>query len=138
MKNGKPNDSAIAHVGEYIGHRIAGANKQESAQMAGYSVTTSRNPSLIEATKAYAIVVSEMLDKNTRIMRLMIDSVENDIKTGVFDELGTKTKAEIAHKLAQIHDIMTPKVTIKESKDANGNVTRTSWGTGSLQPSDKE
>lgn len=138
MKTGETKTDTIQRVGAYVDHRLAGANKQESAQLAGYSEQTARTPSLIERTKTYALVITEMLDKNTRLMRAMIDSLEQDVESGLFDLLSPKTKVEITHKLAQIHDTLTPKVTIKESKDANGNVTRTSWGTGSLQPSDKE
>lgn len=130
MKNGEPSAKELNHVGAYVEARLVGANKQESALQAGYAQSTARTPSLIERTKAYGIVVTEMLDNNTRLMRAMIDSVEEDIANGVFDLLNPKTKVEIAHKLAQIHDIMTPKVTVKESTDAKGNKTRTIWGTG--------
>lgn len=135
MKKQTTSDNAVKHVGEYVDERLSGSNKQEAALRAGYSESTARTPSLIERTKAYAVVVTEMLDKNTRLMRAMTDSLEQDIESGFFDLLPPKTKVEIAYKLAQIHDTLTPKITVKETTDAKGNKTRQTWGTtGSPQP----
>ena len=137
MKNGQPSTKEIQHVGAYVDARLVGANKQESALQAGYSPTTARNPSLIERTKAYGLVVTEMLDKHTRLMHAMTDSLQKDVESGLFDLLNPKTKVEIAYKLAQIHDVLTPKVTIKETTDKDGNKTRTLWGTGDAPQGEK-
>lgn len=129
MANRKIKDSAVTRVGKYLEGRIAGSNKKDSALMAGYSAQTARTPSLIEQTKAYSVVVTEMLDRNTRIMRAMIDSIEQSVQSGQFDLLHPKIKAEIAYKMAQIHDVMTPKVTVKETQNKDGTISRVLWGT---------
>jgi phage terminase small subunit len=133
MKNGETSGSAVNHVSKYVGHRLAGANKQESAVLAGYSETTAQKPSLIENTKAYALVVQNMLNKNSLMMSKIMDSINDDINEGTVAVLEPTEKVEIAYKIAKIHDILTPKVTIKETTDKDGNKTRTAWGTGSLQ-----
>ena len=137
MKNREPKDSAVQHVGAYLDARLTGANKHESALQAGYSEQTARTPSLIERTKAYGLVITEMLDKHTRLMHAMTDSLQKDVESGLFDLLNPKTKVEIAYKLAQIHDVLTPKVTIKETTDKDGNKTRTLWGTGDAPQGEK-
>lgn len=136
MKNGETSSSAVNHVTKYVDNRLAGSNKQESALLAGYSEKTARTPSLIEHTKAYALVVQKMLNKNSTMMAKIMDSVNDDIEEGTIAMLEPQEKVEIAYKIAKIHDILTPKVTIKETTDKDGNKTRTAWGTGSLQQSE--
>lgn len=130
MNNQELRPSTVKHVSEYIDERMSGNNKQESAQRAGYSVSTSRNPSLIESTQAYAVIITEILDKNARVTQKMLNSIAEDVESGLFDELSPQIKAEIAFKLVRIHDTLTPRVTVKESTDAKGNKTRHIWGTG--------
>lgn len=136
MKNLKPKDSAIEHVSAYIGERLAGANKQESALTAGYSETTARKPSLIEETKAYAIVVTRVLNTNSHTLNETMQELRQVVETKPVDWQKAYLIAQVADKMAKIHDTLTPKITVKETKDANGNITRTSWGTGSLQSSE--
>ena len=136
MKNGESNKTALQHAGAYVGERLAGANKRESAIKAGYSESTARKPSLIEHTQAYALVVKETLGDSSHALRTIVRYIIEDTETDLFKALPTQTKVEIGYKLAKIYDVLTPKVTVKETKDANGNITRTSWGTGSLQPNE--
>lgn len=136
MKTGQTSDNAIEHVAAYVDNRLAGANKQESALLAEYSPATARNPSLIEATKAYAVVIKETLGDSSTAMRTIVRYIIDDTQTDVFKALPTQTKVEIAYKMAKIYEVLTPKVTVKESTDGKGNKTRTIWGTGGAQPSE--
>lgn len=136
MQKGENKADTMKRVGAYVGERLAGANKQESALVAGYSEQTAKTPSLIENTKAYALTVTRVLasaganmDKAQEFLRL---ELEKDTPNPVI----AQQWAILAQTQAKTMDILTPKVTVKETKDANGNVTRTSWGTGSLQTSE--
>ena len=133
MKNGQPSENAIRHASTYVDSRLAGANKHDSAIVANYSESTANKPSLIEQTKAYGIVVTETLNNNSTALRQVVRFINEDVYTDMFQALPTSTKVDIAYKMAKIHDILTPKVTIKETTDKDGNKTRTAWGSGSLQ-----
>lgn len=129
MKSGKTSDNAIEHVGKYIDNRLAGANKQQSALLADYSETTATVPSLIENTQAYAVIMQEMLRDNSVIMRVLTQSLRNDLANGALDNLKPMEKAQILKIQAQVEDILRPKITVKETTDSKGNKVRTLWGT---------
>lgn len=129
MQNGQPSDNAIHHVSNYVDHRLAGANKHDSAVQAGYSESTARTPSLIEHTKAYSIVVNDILGKNAALMRKMTDSIGHNVANGDFDSVEIAEQVDIAYKMAKIYDILTPKITVQETTDKDGNKTRKAWGT---------
>lgn len=129
MKKGETKENTAQRIDAYLDGRIVGTNKQDSALEAGYNASTARNPSLIEHTQAYAVAVTEILGANTLRLRNALVSLDQDMQNGLFDMLSPKTKVDIAYKLAQIHDILTPKVTVKETQNKDGTVTRTLWGT---------
>lgn len=118
---------------EYIHSRLAGANKQESALAAGYATATARNPTLIESTKAYMTVQTQILDKNNKnlytIQQIVTEALEKEPKDLVMAE----TASRIGKNLTGIYTAMMPKVTLKESTDKNGNVTRTAWAQNASQ-----
>lgn len=130
MKSGQTSDNAVNHVGAYVGARIAGANKQESALQAGYSETTARKPSLIENTKAYAVVITETLNENATALREVLAVVRGEMQKDVKNPQALYLWTQIAKNLTAVHTALTPRVTIKETTDKDGNKTRSIWGTG--------
>ena len=78
MKRGETKADTFKRVGDYVGSRLAGNNKQESAQGAGYSYETSRKPSLIENTAVYAEIVNKTLASNGVVMLELIESLRAD------------------------------------------------------------
>lgn len=133
MQKGENKGDTMKRVGAYVGERLAGANKQESALVAGYSEQTARTPSLIEQTKAYAVVVTRVLSVTADNMDKAQEFLHLELAKDVPNPVICQQWAILAQTQAKTMDILTPKVTVKETKDANGNITRTSWGTGSLQ-----
>ena len=120
-------------VVDYIGHRLEGDNKMISAQKAGYSVETSKKPGLIEHTKAYQSIVEQILTENASIMLWLSSSIHNDIKEGKLDDLKPVEKGQLYKIITDTNDKLIPKVTLKESTDKNGNVTRTAWAQNASQ-----
>jgi len=126
-------EDAQKNVTEYIHNRLAGANKMESALVAGYSETTSRRPSLIENTKTYAIVQKQILDKNNTNLFIVQEIVNEALQKEPKDLVMAETASRIGKNLTAIYTALTPKVTLKESTDKNGNVTRTAWAQNASQ-----
>lgn len=128
MTKGETKDNTIQRVGAYVGERLAGANKQESALEAGYSDSTAKRPSLIEATQTYQIIVEKILTENASTMHILALSLNDDAKKGLFDTLKPLEKAQIYKIITETNDKLTPKVTVKQTTDAKGNKTTTAWG----------
>jgi hypothetical protein len=126
-------DSAVKKVTEYIDTKARGANKMESAQRAGYSVNVSRKPSIIEHTKTYQSIVDRILTENAGTMNIIAESLNEDAKNGVLDELKPLERAQLYKIIVDVNDKLIPKVTLKESTDKNGNVTRTAWAQNASQ-----
>lgn len=125
--------STVKHVTDYIGHKVAGANKMQSAKMAGYSDAVARRPMQIESTQTYKEIADKILSSNARVMLHLIESLEEDMKSGKLSELKPTEKSNILKVQAQVEDIMKPKVTLKQVTDKNGNVTRTAWAQNASQ-----
>lgn len=115
-------------VKKYVEEKMMGNNKMQSAIVSGYSTETAKHPSLIERTKAYEAKVKEILEGSHLMLHQMMSSLDNDVKSGLFDTLKPETKVAIAYKIAQIHQILTPKITIKEQTNKDGSISRTIWG----------
>ena len=105
----------------------------ESALEAGYSESTSRRPSLIENTKTYAIVQKQILDKNNQNLYTIQEIVTEALQKEPKDLVMAETASRIGKNLTGIYTAMMPKVTLKESTDKNGNVTRTAWAQNASQ-----
>lgn len=116
-------------MSEYIDHRLAGSNKHDSAVMAGYSESTAKRTNLIESTRAYAVVVNETLHDNSTALRQVVRLINQGVLKDAFAELPVLQQVEIAYKMAKIHDVLTPKITVQETTDKDGNKTRRAWGT---------
>lgn len=125
--------STVKNVTNYIGHKVAGANKMQSAKMAGYSDAVARRPMQIENTQTYKDIADKILSGNARIMLHLIESLQDDILNGALDSLKPTEKSQILKVQAQVEDIMKPKVTLKQVTDKNGNVTRTAWAQNASQ-----
>lgn len=136
MNNPELRASTVKHVTEYIDERIAGSNKGESAVRAGYSEQTARTPSLIEQTKAYAVVITQVLERNAGSLHATMHEMHEVVTSEPVNWEKALIISKVAEKLANIQDKLTPKITVKETKNADGTTTRTSWGTGSLQQSE--
>lgn len=126
-------EEAKKNVTEYIHSRLAGANKMKSALEAGYSETTARTPSLIENTKTYAIVQKQILDENNKNLYTIQEIVTEALQKEPRDLVMAETASRIGKNLTGIYTAMMPKVTLKESTDKNGNVTRTAWAQNASQ-----
>ena len=105
----------------------------EAAQMAGYSVATSRNPTLIESTQRYNEIVKQTLDTNAKSLQLTLDNVSEELQNDEKDWQKLYLMSQVASKLTSVHTALTPRVTLKESTDKNGNVTRTAWAQNASQ-----
>ena len=123
----------LPQVKKYVEHKLAGANKMEAAQMAGYSVATSRNPTLIESTQRYNEIVKQTLDTNAKSLQLTLDNVSEELQNDEKDWQKLYLMSQVASKLTSVHTALTPRVTLKESTDKNGNVTRTAWAQNASQ-----
>lgn len=126
-------EDAQKNVTEYIHNRLAGENKMESAIRAGYSESTARNPTLIESTKAYLTVQTQILDKNNKNLYTIQEIVTEALQKEPKDLVMAETASRIGKNLTGIYTAMMPKVTLKESTDKNGNVTRTAWAQNASQ-----
>jgi phage terminase small subunit len=126
-------EEAQKNVTEYIHNRLAGANKMKSAIEAGYSETTARNPTLIESTKAYMTVQTQILEKNNKNLYTIQEIVTEALQKEPKDLVMAETASRIGKNLTGIYTAMMPKVTLKESTDKNGNVTRTAWAQNASQ-----
>ena len=126
-------EEAVKNVTNYIINKASGLNKQESALMAGYSEGTSRKPMTIERTKTYQIIVDEVLTQNANMMLWLAQSLHNDMKEGRLDGLKPMERGQLYKIITDTNDKLMPKVTLKESTDKNGNVTRTAWAQNASQ-----
>ena len=118
---------------DYIDNRLQGDNKMMSAKKAGYSIETSKKPGLIEHTKTYQSIVERILTENATTMLILAQSLNEDAKAGKFDELKPLEKGQLYKIVTETNDKLIPKVTLKESTDKNGNVTRTAWAQNASQ-----
>lgn len=127
----------ISRSQAYVNARLEKLQKSDSALVAGYGNNKAINPSRIEITKGYKYAVEQSLNKTANLTMSIIDNLlENKDK---LKELKPIEQIEIALKLAKIHQIFTPTVTIKEETRKDGTVKRTQWATaGAKLPSDKE
>lgn len=123
----------MPQVQKYVEHKLAGANKMEAAQLAGYSVATSRNPTLIESTQRYNDIVKRTLDTNAQSLQLTLDRVSEELQNDVINWNKLYLMSQVAVKLTGVHTALTPRVTLKESTDKNGNITRTAWAQNASQ-----
>ena len=128
MKNGETKADTYKKVSQYVDSRLLGDNKQDSAVQAGYSDTTARKPSLIENTKTYAFIVQTVLFDNAMIMTDAIAELQRVVENDPVDWVKAQQIANFISTQTKIHDIMTPKVTVKTSTDAKGNKITTAWG----------
>lgn len=126
-------ESAKKKAHSYIGSRIAGENKMESAIQAGYSETVARKPSIIEGTKAYNLVYQQVLEENSQNMLRIMEDVTESLTKEPKDLVRAKLASETGKNLTAIYTALMPKVTLKESTDKNGNVTRTAWAQNASQ-----
>lgn len=126
-------ESAKNNTRKYLVSRLAGANKQESALSAGYSENVAKQPSLIERTNAYAIQINEILNTNASTLSETMQELRTVILLKPVDWNMALKIADVATKQSKIHDVLTPKVTLKQSTDKNGNVTRTAWAQNASQ-----
>ena len=111
---------------KYIQARMNGNNKKESALMASYSYGT--NPDAVERTKAYAVAISDVLNGNALKLSRLGKATQDKIDEGELEKLSLKDVVDISLKLAQIHKILVPQVTIKEEQMKDGTTKRTVWG----------
>lgn len=123
----------MPQVQKYVEHKLAGANKQDSAIMAGYSEKTARNPTLIESTQRYQDIVRATLDTNAKSLQLILDNVSEELQNDIINWNKLYLMSQVAVKLTGVHTALTPRVTLKESTDKNGNVTRTAWAQNASQ-----
>lgn len=123
----------IKKAREYLELQQKGLNKKQSALAVGYAPSVANTPYGIEKTKAYAAALQQILSENTQTIQTLQSSVQSDIDNGKLDHINTKDKVDITLKLAQIHKILTPQVTIKEEQMKDGTTKRTVWGQGSVQ-----
>jgi hypothetical protein len=131
MKHSK--EDAVKNVTNYIVNRASGLNKQESALKADYSETTARKPMVVEGTKTYQAIIDQVLTKNANMMLILAQSLYDDMKSDKIDALKPQEKAQIYKIITDTNDKIMPKVTLKESTDKNGNVTRTAWAQNASQ-----
>lgn len=129
MTKGETKADTMERVGTYVDTRLHGANKQESALVAGYSEETARKPSLIEHTKAYALTVTRILSDSADMIDRANQMQRLELEKDTPDPVKAQMWAKLAYFNAQTADILTPKVTIKETTDKDGNRTRSTWGT---------
>ena len=117
----------MPNVDDYIKNRLIGENKMNSALKADYSDNVSRKPSIIENTQRYAVRIQEILHTNSESLQEVMKEYQEIIANKPVDWIKAKQAIDVAEKQTRVHDILTPKVTLKESTDKNGNVTRTAW-----------
>lgn len=123
----------VKKVSDYIVNRVSDINKQDSAVLAGYSENTARVPSLIETTQTYKTMIEQVLTLNASTMLHLGNSLREDATNGVLDKLRPIEKGQLYKIITEVNDKLTPKVTLKESTDKNGNITRTAWAQNASQ-----
>ena len=128
MKSRELKGSAVKHVSEYIDTRLSGANKHESALEAGYSEEVARKPSIIESSKTYQVLVDEYLTDSAVVLRFFSGRLREMVANGQLDNMKPLEMAQMMKNMAQIDDILRPKITVKETKNKDGTTTRTAWG----------
>lgn len=133
MTKGETKTDVVERVNKYIEGRLKGENKMQSATSAGYSINTSKKPSLIELTNTYGFMVQSVLLDNALTMTETIAEFAEIVKTKPIDWDKAKKAIDVIEKQTKVHDTLTPKVTLKESTDKNGNVTRTAWAQNASQ-----
>ena len=133
MITGQKKADTIKKAGDYITHRINGANKQDSAVKAGYAESTARNPTLIERTKAYQVLVDKILIENANTMFYISSNLHKLAASGELNKLREVEQAQIYKIMTDANDKLIPKVTLKQSTDKNGNITRTAWAQNASQ-----
>jgi len=119
----------------YLENVIRGNTKSESRVLAGYS---ERSVALPQRTKAYKVALSELLDTNSGVMAHLLTNIEASVIKGAFDTLSPEKQVEMYKKMAEVHKMLTPQVTIKEEQLKDGSMKRTTWGQGSMQGNAKE
>jgi hypothetical protein len=112
---------------------LIGDNKQKALIKAGYSETTARNPTLVESTQKYLITQKQILEENSRNLFTIQEVVTEALQKEPKDLNTAKLASDIGKNLTAIYTALTPKVTLKESTDKNGNVTRTAWAQNASQ-----
>lgn len=112
----------------YIDGQKGGMTKVKAAAFAGFSPITQKKTNVIEKSNSYQIMLRLTSEQNAMSLHKLATAVSKDVSSG---EMGVKTlqKTQIMKNLAQIEDMLTPKVTLRESVDSNGNkVKSTQWG----------
>ncbi len=133
MTKGETKTDTLERVDKYIKSRLNGENKMESALSAGYAEGSARKPSLIELTNTYGFMVQSVLLDNALTMTETIAEFAEIVKSKPIDWDKAKKAIDVIEKQTKVHDVLTPKVTLKESTDKNGNVTRTAWAQNASQ-----
>lgn len=133
MTKGETKTDVLERVNKYIDGRLKGENKMNSATNAGYSLGSARKPSLIELTNTYGFMVQSVLLDNALTMTETIAEFAEIVKIKPIDWDKAKKAIDVIEKQTKVHDTLTPKVTLKESTDKNGNVTRTAWAQNASQ-----
>lgn len=131
MDNENITKPAMIKAEKIIEARLNGLNKQQSRLEAGYSVSTSKT-NIPEKTKAYQFVLAKTLEENTQMLYDIGTIIRETIDSGEVDKLNPTQKIDFYNKMAQIHKILTPQVTIKEEMMKDGSTKRTTWGQGSV------
>jgi hypothetical protein len=111
----------------YVIGVLKGYSKHKSAIEAGYSMTTAHNPSLIERTNTYSVVVKEILDTSALTLQAISNNIFKGIESGDLEGLDLATKAQILQRLTDSHVKLTPKVTVKQEETGLDGVKRTLW-----------
>lgn len=122
--------AAIFQTKQYIMGKKLGLTKGKAAGLAGYSPSTQRVPAQIESSNTYTVLIKAMSEENAMSMWKISKNINKDVDKGEMAQK-TLTKTQILKNLAQVQEILTPKVTMKEVRDAQGKVTKTTkWGSG--------
>lgn len=116
----------------YIDGRKAGLMKSKAAELAGFSENVQRVPKIIEKSNAYALNIKAMSEQNAMSLYKLANKISKAVHN---DESPAKIllNTQIMKNIAHIEDMLTPKVTLKETTDKNGNKVRsTQWGSAGV------
>lgn len=131
-------EEAIRRARAYLEQKKLGLSKAQSARNAGYSNSTANVPKAIESTRSYALVLNEMLDKNSEILYKVADSIQTELEEDGLTTKNVKTlkdKAFLMKTVAETHKILTPQVTVKKEEMKDGTTKTTTWGSvGATMP----
>lgn len=119
---------ALAKVKIYIDGQKKGLQKTQAAKLAGYSDSTARTTGVIDKSQAYQIMIRLTSQENAMSLHKLAKSISTNISAG---DMGDKVlkKTQIMKNIAQIEDLLAPKVAVKETKDQFGKITKTTkWG----------